>query len=149
MVWLIGRRKMIAKGTFGHAIRNRRRQLKIKQKDVARQIGATASYIGHLESGRRHPSQTIVSKLAEVLGLPSRELFFIANPRTKLLVSQKPKSPERSAWDAFVRDKTVRKVHNITDQEMTTLEAVASLGDIRSPGDFIYILNAIRQALGK
>ena len=57
-------------------------------------------------------------------------------------------SSEVSVWDAFVRDKRLRRIHNITDQEMAALEKVAMLGDVRSPRDFVFILYSMRQALG-
>ena len=56
---------------FGQVIRERRRQL-------ARRIKTSTPYIGHLEGGKRHPSERIVSRLAEVLGLERRELFLLA-----------------------------------------------------------------------
>jgi transcriptional regulator with XRE-family HTH domain len=135
--------------TFGDLISTRRRQLKMTQKEVAARVGTSVPYIGYLEGNRRHPSSKVVFKLAEMLGLESRELFFLANPQTKLLVSQPLRSGEVSAWGTFAKDKAVHKIHNITDQEMKTLSMVASIGDVRSPADFIFILNAIRQALGK
>ncbi len=51
--------------------------------------------------------------------------------------------------DAFVKDVKVRKIHNITDQEMEILSRVAKMGEVRAPRDFIFILNTIRQALGR
>jgi hypothetical protein len=54
-----------------------------------------------------------------------------------------------SAWDAFVRDENLRKIHDITEQEMAALSEVATMGDVRSPRDFVFILNPIRQALGR
>jgi len=83
-----------------------------------------------------------------VLGLDPRDLFFLANPGTKVLVSQKPSSAEPSAWDAFVRDRNLHRLLNITEQEMEILSIVALMGDVRSPRDFVFILNTIRQALG-
>src|SRR5215471_7293003 len=69
--------------TFGHLIRERRRQLNLTQEEVARQIRSSTPYIGHLESHKRHPSDKVISRLADVLGLDRRELFFLANPRTQ------------------------------------------------------------------
>jgi len=43
----------------------------------------------------------------------------------------------------------VRKVHNISDQEMETLSQVAMMGEVRSSRDFVFILNSIRQSLGR
>src|SRR5437899_11932989 len=104
--------------SFGQVIRDRRRQLDLTQEEVARRIRTSVPYVGHLESAKRHPSQKVVVKLAQVLGLDPRDLFFLANPDTKVLISQEPKSTEMSSWDGFVRDYNLRKVHNITDQEI-------------------------------
>jgi transcriptional regulator with XRE-family HTH domain len=134
---------------FANVIRERRRQLDLTQQDVARRIKTSVPYIGHLEAGKRHPSEKVVAKLAKALGLDPRELFFLANPATSAMISQQPESGGVSSWDAFVRDETQRKIHNVTDQEMETLSRVAKMGDVRDPRDFIFILNAIRQALGR
>ena len=105
-------------------------------------------YVGHLETGKRHPSEKLVVKLAAVLGLDPRELFFLANPGTKALISREQETNEASAWDGFVNDESLRKLHDITDQEMQTLAQIALLGEARSSRDFLFILNTIRQALG-
>jgi DNA-binding XRE family transcriptional regulator len=140
---------MIGIQNFATLIRNRRRQLDLTQEGVARRIGTSIPYVGHLEANRRHPSEKIVIKLAKVLGLDPRELFFLANPETRVLVSEKPDSSEASAWEAFTKNSKVRKVHGITQQEMETLSQVALMGEVRSSADFIFILNTIRHALGK
>ena len=44
---------------------------------------------------------------------------------------------------------SVREIHNITDEEMKTLSLVAKMGEVQDPRDFVFILNAIRQALGR
>jgi DNA-binding XRE family transcriptional regulator len=135
--------------SFGRVIRERRRQLDLTQEEVARRIKASGSYVAHLETGKRHPSRQVVVKLTDVLGLDARELFLLANPKVGPLISEQVKSDGTSAWDAFVGDEKLRKVHNITDQEMAALSKVAMMGRVRSPRDFVFILNAIRQALGR
>src|ERR1700722_18634574 len=72
---------------FGSVIRARRRQLDLTQQELARRIRASVPYIGHLETGKHHPAGKIVTKLAEVLGLDTRELFFLANPGARRLIS--------------------------------------------------------------
>ncbi len=67
---------------FAEVIRAKRRELELTQDEVAARIGISTPYVGHLESGKRHPSDKIVTKLAEALDLGSRELFFLANPHT-------------------------------------------------------------------
>jgi transcriptional regulator with XRE-family HTH domain len=136
--------------SFGQVIRDRRRQLDLTQEEVARRISTSTPYIGHLESGKRHPSEKVVTKLADVLGLDRRETFFLANPGAKALLSQQVQSNNAaSAWDEFRKDERLRRIHNITGEEMEMLSHVALMGDVRSSRDFVYILNTIRQALGR
>ena len=106
-------------------------------------------HIALLETGARHPSDKVVRKLAEALALDPRELFFLANPETKALISQEQKTTGTSAWDGFAKDESLRKLHDITDQEMQTLSQVALMGEVRSSRDFLFILNTIRQAFGQ
>jgi transcriptional regulator with XRE-family HTH domain len=132
---------------FGQVIRDRRRHRELTQRQVAIRVGTSTPYVGHLESGNRHPSSEIVTRLADVLGFDRRELFFLANPQAKELLH--PAEPPRanSAWEEFRRDDQLRRIHNITGKEMKMLLQVALMGQVRSSRDFIYILNTVRQAL--
>jgi transcriptional regulator with XRE-family HTH domain len=134
--------------TFGAVIRERRRRLDLTQEEVARRIKTSTPYIGHLESGKRHPSEKVIARLSEVLGLQSRELFFLANPRARDLVRPPNNDGRRhSAWEEFRHDDRLRRAHSISAEEMDVLARVAAMGEARAPRDFIYILNAIRLAL--
>lgn len=135
--------------TFGQVIRDRRRQLDLTQEEVARRIKTSTPYVGHLESGKRHPSDKIVSRLAEVLGLDRRELFFLANPRAQALLTPREETTANSAWEDFRHNDQLRRIHNVTNEEMEALSRVALMGEVRSQRDFIYILTTIRQALGR
>lgn len=135
--------------TFGQVIRDRRRQLDLTQEEVARRIKTSTPYVGHLESGKRHPSDKIVSRLAEVLGLDRRELFFLANPRAQALLTPREETAANSAWEDFRHNDQLRRIHNVTNEEMEALSRVALMGEVRSQRDFIYILTTIRQALGR
>ncbi|MFZ0888968.1 MAG: helix-turn-helix transcriptional regulator [Candidatus Binataceae bacterium] len=135
--------------SFGQVIRERRRQLDLTQEDVARRIKTSTPYVGHLESGKRHPSDRVLSRLAEVLLLDTRDLFLLANPQVGPLLDTKGQPDSKSAWSEFRKDERVRRIHNITEQEMEALSRVALMGEVRSKQDFIYILNTIRQALGR
>jgi len=132
--------------SFAKVVRERRRQLDLTQEEVAQRIRTSTPYIGHLESGKRHPSEKVVSKMADVLGLDHRELFLLANPSTQALLSAEPSG--NSAWDQFRKDKGLLRTHNVSSKEIEVLARVALMGEVRSPRDFIYILNTIRQALG-
>ncbi len=134
---------------FGQVIRERRRQLDLTQEEVAKRIKTSTPYVGHLESAKRHPSDKIVTRLAEVLGLDRRELFFLANPRAQALLTPEVDSAQDSAWEDFRKNEQMRRIHNISNDEMEMLSRVALLGDVRSARDFIYILNTVRHAVGR
>jgi len=135
--------------TFGQVIRDRRRQLDLTQQEVARRIKTSTPYVGHLESSKRHPSDKMLRCIAEVLGLDRRDLFFLANPRAVELLRTQEDSKGKSAWEEFRKDDRIRRTHSITTDEMEMLSAVALMGDVGSPRDFIYILNTVRHALGR
>jgi transcriptional regulator with XRE-family HTH domain len=137
------------KRSFGQVIRERRRQLDLTQEETARGIKTCTPYIGHLESGKRHPSDETLTRLAEVLGLDRRDLFFLANPRTHALLNPESKSTTDSTWDDFRKNEQLRRVHNIASDEMEMLSRVALVGDVPSARDFIYILNIVRHAVGR
>ncbi len=135
------------KATFGEAIRERRRQSDLTQREVADRIGTSTPYIGHLESGKRHPSEEIVARLADALGFDRKELFFLANPKAHAIVAAAPESHGDSAWEEFRRNHQLRNSMRVTTQEMEMLARVALMGEVRSTRDFLYILNTVRQAL--
>ncbi len=135
--------------SFGAAIRERRRQLDLTQEEVGKRIGTSTPYVGHLESGKRHPSEKVIARLRDVLGLSGRELFFLANPGAHELVNGSSPDHRRAAWDEFRRDPRIRRAYNIAADEMDLLGRVAAMGEVRAPRDLIYVLVAVRQALGR
>ena len=137
----------MSKGRFGRVIRDRRRQSEMTQRQVAKRIGTSTPYVGHLESGKRHPSDEIVTRLADVLGFERRELFFLANPKAKELLHPPVRAEAMSAWEEFRHDEKLRRIHNINALDMKMLSQVALMGQVRSSRDFIYIVNTVRQAL--
>ena len=134
---------------FALRIRSRRHSLGLTQEVIARRIGTTTPYVGHLESGKRHPSENVVVKLADALGIDRAELFLLANPQAEAIIAQLAVSSDGSSWEQFRKDKRLHRVHNISAQEMALLARVDMLGRVRSPRDFLFILNTIRQALGR
>jgi transcriptional regulator with XRE-family HTH domain len=128
-------------------IRDRRRQLELTQDELARRIRTSTPYIGHIESGKRRPSDEILTRIADVLGFDRRELFFIANPNAKAMLTPKSEASEVSAWDEFRADQQLHQLHQINRRELDMLSQVAMMGEVRSSRDFIYILNTIRQSL--
>ncbi|MGO9604452.1 MAG: helix-turn-helix domain-containing protein [Candidatus Binataceae bacterium] len=133
--------------TFGELIRQRRRLLNLTQEDLARRIGVSMPFVGHLETGHRRPSEKTVAKLAKVLGLDQRQLFFVANPQTRQFLKPPDNGPKQSAWDQFKQNQHLRRAHKISLSEMSVLQRISLLGDTESPEDFIFILNTVRRVL--
>lgn len=134
---------------FGEVIRAKRRELDLTQDEVAAQISTLTPYVGHLESGKRHPSDKVVTKLAEVLGIGNRELFLLANPHAEALFATEPVRGGGSAWEQFQKDENLRRIHNVSGAEFAILSQVSLLGEVQSTRDLIYILQTIRHAVGK
>lgn len=135
--------------SFGQIIRERRRSLDLTQEEVARRIRTSSPYIGHLESGKRHPSDKVVARLAEVFALDRRDLFFLANPHTQALLNPTAESERNTSWEKFRKNEQLRRIHNITSAEMEVLSRVALLGEVASTRDFIHILSVVRHAVGR
>jgi transcriptional regulator with XRE-family HTH domain len=139
----------IKKRTLGQVLRERRRQLNLTQQGVARRVKTSTPYIGHLEADKRRPSILVISRLAEVLGLDRRDLFVLANPRVVDLLASNESDRRKSAWDEFRTGAQIQRAHQVTAEEMKLLSMVASMGEVSSPRDFIFILNAVRHALDR
>ena len=137
------------RNSFGQFIREQRRRLELTQQEVAHRISASPSYVALLESGRRRPSKKTLISIANAVGLDALELYLLANPGAREMLDHGVPSGGASCWETFRKDEALRRAHSITPEEMRILSQVALLGEIQSPRFFIYILNTIRQALGR
>jgi transcriptional regulator with XRE-family HTH domain len=129
--------------TFGEVIRERRHRLNLTQQQVAGRIGVSTPFVGHLELCKRRPSHHTVQLLADVLGLDQSELFLTANPEAAELLRWRRAAS--SPWEQF-RQTYQAEVEPL---EIDLLAKVASMGQVGSPRDFLYILNSVRQVLGR
>ena len=135
----------MAISTFGQVIRQRRRKLNLTQEQVARRIGVSTPFVGHLELCKRHPSNRTVQLLASVLGIDQGDLFLAANPQAAELLTLRQAGRAGSAWDQFRQSFQ----GDAEPEEIDLLSRLASMGPVRSPSDFVYVLNSVRQALGR
>jgi transcriptional regulator with XRE-family HTH domain len=133
--------------SLGMIIRARRRQLELTQKEVARRVRISGGYLSYIESGIRRPPATIIARLANILRLDGRGLFPLARPLAHAMLTSASGVQLRSAWKQFKNDDRLRRRHDISDREMRTLSRVASIGEVHSAREFIYILNALRVAI--
>ncbi len=130
---LIRERRSAYLRNLAQLIRERRCQLDLTQEEVAQRIKTSTRYVGHLESGKRRPSERVLTRLADVLGL-DRELFRLAEPLPSnagpgILVKPPEQDGDKSAWGQFSEDTGLRKICNISEREMEMLRQVASCLD--------------------
>jgi len=64
---------------YGAGIRQRRAELGIARKELAERAGISYSYLSSIESGQKLPSDTVLSFLADALGLSPAEMLARAN----------------------------------------------------------------------
>ena len=138
------------KETFGHVLKQRRDAYDYTQRELARKLGVKASHIAYLENGRRRPSLSLLSRIADTLELDKRRLFLLAHPEAHWIVSERrePATKQREdAWRKFAKDRGTLARHKVTDRELKVLKNVNMLGRVSAPNQFLFILNAIRQAV--
>jgi len=118
------------------------------QRELAAAIGVKASHIAYIEAGRRRPSISLINRLGKTLGLDAKDLLVLAHPEAKEIIdSARPAGKKgNDAWQQFVSNQALLRRHDITKGELKILRQVATLKQVGRPGDFIFILNAIRQA---
>lgn len=137
--------------TFGKVLKQARLSLGLSQQALARKMGVRASHIGYLEQGRRRPSLTLLSALADTLGVDKERLFLLSHPEAKELINgganKQTKPRQTDAWKELLADKAALIRHNVTAKELKVLSHVALLGTVAKPRDYLFILNSIRQAV--
>ena len=143
---------MKSKNLLGPLIKHRRDALRLTQRELASKLGVRASHIAYIENGMRRPSLSVLRKIATTLALDKQKLLLMTYPEVRYLLAkahQQAPSRRDDAWRAFVSDRKLLSTHSITKPELTILRQVSSLGRVTTPRQFIYVLNAIRQALAK
>lgn len=61
--------------SFGARVRSIRMSKNISQEDLANDSGFAYSHINRIENGKTNPSLSHIMKIAEVLGVPAKELL--------------------------------------------------------------------------
>ncbi len=139
------------KKTLGEVLKSQRETLALTQRELAAKLGVKPSHVAYLETNRRRPSLGLVSRIAEALGLDKEMLFLLAHPEAReLLNAYRTPAPRRdrvNVWRDFAQDKALLKRHQVNQQELKVLSHVNMLGRIAAPRHYLFILNAIRQAV--
>ncbi|HJU29164.1 MAG TPA: helix-turn-helix transcriptional regulator [Candidatus Binataceae bacterium] len=142
---------MMKNKTLGQVLKQRREALALTQRELARKLCVKPSHVAYLENDRRRPSLGLVSRLADVMGLEKEPLFLLAHPEaSSLLSTRQPADPPHNrdqVWRDFAGNKALLARHNVKPRELKVLSQVNMLGKITAPRSFLFILNAIRQAV--
>ena len=133
---------MKKKPRFGQLIKASRQSAGLSQRELGSSVGVTASHIAYIESGTRHPSRSVVLRLAETLRIDRQELIRAAYP--ELAPSIASNGNHKQAWRGFV---AVARRHSVTPREMTVMRQISLIGRISSSSSYLFILNTIRQSL--
>lgn len=139
------------KESLGKVLKERRAAYDFTQRELARKLGVKASHIAYLENGRRRPSLSLLSRIASTLDLDRQRLFLLAHPEARWVVGERPESApakrSEDPWRKFSADRATLARHKVTGRELKVLHKVSMLGRVSAPKQFLFILNAIRQAV--
>lgn len=139
------------KKSLCQVLRKQRETLGLTQRELALRLGVKSSHVAYLESDRRRPSLGLLSRIAESLGLEKESLFLLAHPEASSLIGVHRESARgegaRKAWRDFAGNKALIARHNINPRELKVLSQVNLLGKVTAPRSFLFILNAIREAV--
>ena len=143
---------MMKKKTLGQVLKAQRETLGLTQRELALKLDVKPSHVAYLEKDRRRPSLGLVGRIANVLGLEKEPLFLLAHPEAGPLLNDRrePASAARNpdqVWRDFTGNKAMLARHQIKPNELKVLSQVNLLGKVAAPRQFLFILNAIRQAV--
>ena len=142
---------IIDKKTLGKVLKERRALLRLTQRELALKLGVKPSHVAYIEVNRRRPSLGLLSRIADVLGLQKEPLFVLAHPEARSLLGTPreaaPRQEQDQAWQEFAGNKALLVRHQVKPRELKVLSQVNLLGKVTAPGQFVFILNAIRQAV--
>jgi transcriptional regulator with XRE-family HTH domain len=140
---------MKSKSGLGQLLKGRRQALALSQRALAEKLGVKAAHVAYLEAGRRNPSLPLLKRLANTLGLDSQQLFLLAHPEAKALVSPsvRPASRKRpeQGWRKLISDRALLRRYQVTRRELRALKQLSLFGYVLSPREFLAILTLIRR----
>jgi transcriptional regulator with XRE-family HTH domain len=136
------------KKTLGALIKEGRDALRMPQRQLAAAVGVKASHIAYIENGHRNPSLALLRRLAEQLGLNRRDLLILSHPDAKYLIEDTTTKANDGydAWREFAANRGVLRRYKVTPAELRVLKRVSLLEHVTYSRNFLFILNAIRQA---
>jgi len=140
-----------ARSRLGKVLQKRRHELGLTQRQLAARVGVKPAHIAYLEGDRRRPSLGLLSRIAAALGLEREGLFALSHPEASRLI--RPRRREKApvgadaSWLEFTRSRGLLARNRVRPRELEILAKVHLLGKVSAPRNYLFILNAIRQAI--
>jgi transcriptional regulator with XRE-family HTH domain len=140
---------MSQKNSLGRLIKQKRKELDLTQRALAKQLGVEASHVAYLESGKRKPSLTLMARLEDALGVSRQQIFLLTHPEAAAVVNPGDRIPPREQpadeWRQFMTDRAFVKRHQITRRELRAFKELSLLGYVLSRHQLLAILTMIRE----
>lgn len=135
--------------TFGQILFRRRKELRLTQSQLARQIGVQPNYIVYLEKGERRPSDRTVRKVADALGLDRGEMYLAANPQIREFLevnddNQVDREELPDGLQALLEDVELSAQMGITDDEVALVQHVRFAGRSTTKQQYLSLILNIR-----
>jgi putative transcriptional regulator len=140
---------MSRRNALGQLIKQKRKELALTQRELAKKLGVEASHVAYLEGGKRNPSLALMGRLEEALGISRQQIFLLSHPEAASVVNANDRAPQREPraddWRKFVTDRAFVKRHRITPRELRAFKELSLLGYILSRHQLLAILTMIRE----
>jgi putative transcriptional regulator len=140
---------MSRRNALGQLIKQKRKELALTQRELAKKLGVEASHVAYLEGGKRNPSLSLMARLEQALGISRQQIFLLSHPEAASVVNASVRAPQREPrgddWRKFVNDRAFVKRHRITPRELRAFKELSLLGYILSRHQLLAILTMIRE----
>jgi transcriptional regulator with XRE-family HTH domain len=140
---------MNQKNGLGRLIKQKRKELQLTQRALAKKLGVEASHVAYLEGGKRKPSLTLMARLEDALGVSRQQIFLLSHPEAAEVVNPVDRIPSRAeradGWRQLVTDRAFVKRHQITHRELRAFKELSLLGYVLSRHQLLAILTMIRE----
>ena len=140
---------MSRRNALGQLIKQKRKELALTQRELAKKLGVEASHVAYLEGGKRNPSLSLMARLEDVLGVSRQEIFLLTHPEAASVVNANHRRPQPAPraydWRRLVTDRAFVKRHRITPRELRAFKELSLLGYILSRHQLLAILTMIRE----
>jgi transcriptional regulator with XRE-family HTH domain len=102
--------------------------LRLTQRELALKVGVKPSHVGYLEKNLRRSSLGLLSRMADVLGLPKESLFVLSHPEASSLLETTckavPRQDQDKAWQEFAGNEALLARHQVKPRELKVLSEV-------------------------